>query len=100
MMKYLLMYWPLEVWDKLLSLHVRVRKAEEQVAHTCDPSYPGHRDQEDHSSKPPIPNSSWEPISTILKKNRAGGVAQVPSKHESLSSTLSPQKRKRKTCTH
>jgi hypothetical protein len=35
------------------------------VAHTCNPSYLGGRDYEDHSSKPAWANSSQDPI---LKK--------------------------------
>jgi hypothetical protein len=35
------------------------------VAHTCNPSYSGGRDQEDHSSKPAQANSSQDPISKI-----------------------------------
>jgi hypothetical protein len=33
------------------------------VAHTCNPSYSGGRDQEDRGLKPPWANSSWNPIS-------------------------------------
>jgi hypothetical protein len=36
------------------------------VAHACNPSYLGGRDQEDHSSKPAWANSSQDPI---LKKH-------------------------------
>jgi hypothetical protein len=47
------------------------------VAHACNPSYSGLRDQEDGSLKPARANSLQDPI---LKKthckNRAGGVAQ------------------------
>jgi hypothetical protein len=47
------------------------------VAHFCNPSYSGGRDQEDHGSKPAQANSSRDPI---LKKHpslkRAGGVAR------------------------
>jgi hypothetical protein len=48
------------------------------MAHTCNPSHSGIRDQEDHSLKPAQANSSWNPI---LKKKKtsqkwAGGVAQ------------------------
>jgi hypothetical protein len=32
------------------------------VAHTCNPSYSGGRDQEDHGSKPAWTNSSQDPI--------------------------------------
>jgi hypothetical protein len=56
------------------------------VVHTCNPSYSGGRDQEDHSSKLVRANSSRDPISTIPNKKMAGGVAQVveqlPSKCE------------------
>jgi hypothetical protein len=49
------------------------------VAYTCNPSYSGGRDQEDHGSKPAQENSSQD---TILKnpsctqKYRAGRVAE------------------------
>jgi hypothetical protein len=33
------------------------------VAHACNPSYSGGRDQEDRGSKPVWANSSWDPIS-------------------------------------
>jgi hypothetical protein len=46
------------------------------VAHTCNPSYSGGRDQEDHSSKP----ARKIVLKTLSRKNpsqkRAGGVAQ------------------------
>jgi hypothetical protein len=45
------------------------------VAHTCDPSYSGGRNQVDHGSKP-----AWaslrNPISKIPFKKRASGVSQ------------------------
>jgi hypothetical protein len=45
-----------------------------RVAHSCNPSYLGGRDQEDHCSKPPQANGLQDPI---LKKThhtkRAGG---------------------------
>jgi hypothetical protein len=46
------------------------------VAHTCNPSYSGGRDQDDYSSKPAQANISRDPISKIPNANRAGGVAQ------------------------
>jgi hypothetical protein len=69
------------------------------VAHTCNPSHSGGRDQEDHGSKPAQRNSSSDPI---LEKNpsqkRAGRVAQVkeclPSKREALSSNPLQKKKK------
>jgi hypothetical protein len=40
------------------------------VAHTCNPSYSGGRDQEDHSSKPALANCSMRPYleKTLCKK--------------------------------
>jgi hypothetical protein len=35
------------------------------VAHTCNPSYSGGRDQEDHNLKPVWANNSQDPISKI-----------------------------------
>jgi hypothetical protein len=35
------------------------------VAHTCNPSYSGSTDQEDHGSKPAQANSLRDPISKI-----------------------------------
>jgi hypothetical protein len=47
------------------------------VAHTCNHSYLGGRDHEDHSSKPAQANSSQDPIwKKIPSQERAGGVAQ------------------------
>jgi hypothetical protein len=48
------------------------------VAHTCNPTYSGGKDQEDHSSKPARANSSLDPILEKKKKsqNMADGVAQ------------------------
>jgi hypothetical protein len=47
------------------------------MAHTCNPSYSGGRDQEDHVSKPALANSLQDPIlKKTLQKNRTGGVAQ------------------------
>jgi hypothetical protein len=40
---------------------------------TCNPSYSGGRDQEDHSSKPAQANSSRDPISKNPSQKRAGG---------------------------
>jgi hypothetical protein len=46
------------------------------VAHICNPSYSGSRDQVDCSSKSAQANSSQDPIRKTLHENRAGGVAQ------------------------
>jgi hypothetical protein len=47
------------------------------VAHTCNPSYSGGRDQEDRGSKPAPANGFLDPISKIPNTKRAGGVVQV-----------------------
>jgi hypothetical protein len=46
------------------------------VAHACNPSYSGGRDQEDHGLKPAQANSSRDPISEKTFTERAGGVAR------------------------
>jgi hypothetical protein len=47
------------------------------VAHTCNPSYSGGRDQEDHSSRAARANSSTRSyLKKTLQQKRAGGVAQ------------------------
>jgi hypothetical protein len=51
---------------------LRVNISQVLVAHACNPSYSGGRDQEDHVLKPAWANSSWDPIF----KKRAGGVSQ------------------------
>jgi hypothetical protein len=45
-----------------LYMHVNIhRQSQVPVAHACNPSYSGGRDQEDHSSKPAQKNSSVRP---------------------------------------
>jgi hypothetical protein len=46
------------------------------VADTCNPSFSGDRDQEEHGSKTARANSSRDPILKIPNTKRAGGVAQ------------------------
>jgi hypothetical protein len=47
------------------------------VAHACNPSYSGDRNQEDHGSKPAQANSSQEPyLEKPFTKIGLGGVAQ------------------------
>jgi hypothetical protein len=47
------------------------------VAHTCNPSYSGGRDQEDHGSKPAQANSLQDPIlKKTHHKERASEAAQ------------------------
>jgi hypothetical protein len=42
------------------------------AAHTCNPTYSGGRDQEDHSSKPARENSLRDPILKILNIQKKG----------------------------
>jgi hypothetical protein len=46
------------------------------VAHVCNPSYSGGRDQQDCGVKPAWANSFRDPISKNPSQKRAGGVAQ------------------------
>jgi hypothetical protein len=48
--------------NALLSL-LKIRLFQALVAHTCNPSYSGGRDQEDHGLNPALGNSSGDPIS-------------------------------------
>jgi hypothetical protein len=52
------------------------------VAHICNPSYSGGRDQEDHGSKPAPANSLYDPISktpfTKKKKDWWSGLRWGP----------------------
>jgi hypothetical protein len=61
------------------------------VAHTCNPSYSGGRDQEDHGSKPAQAYSLRDPNLKIHNTKRAGGVAQVVEHLSSKSEALSPK---------
>jgi hypothetical protein len=46
------------------------------VAHACNPSYSGGRDQEDHGLKPTRANSSARPyLKKLFTKNRTSGMA-------------------------
>jgi hypothetical protein len=44
------------------------------VAHACNPSYSGDRDQQDHGLKPAWTNSSRDPISKEKKNHKKGQV--------------------------
>jgi hypothetical protein len=46
------------------------------VAHICNPSYSGDRDQGHRSLKPAQANSSWDPISKNPSKKKKGLMAQ------------------------
>jgi hypothetical protein len=63
---------------RLTALGLKLNSSWEQVAHTCNPSYSGGRDQEDHGSKPALANSLRDPISKkpITKKKKAIRMAQ------------------------
>jgi hypothetical protein len=53
------------------------KQSQALVAHTCNPSYSGGRDQEDPGSKSARENSPRDPISKNPTQNRAGRVTQV-----------------------
>jgi hypothetical protein len=55
---------------------LKVGPCQALVAHTCNPSYSGGRDQEELSSKPAWINSSRDPILKNLFTKRAGEVAE------------------------
>jgi hypothetical protein len=62
------------------------------VAHACNPSYSGGRDQEDHRSKPAQANSSGDPI----WKNPSQKIGLVEwLKEKALSSNPSIKKKKK-----
>jgi hypothetical protein len=68
------------------------------VAHACNPSYKGHRDQEVPGLRPARANSSQDPISKLSTQKRADGEAQViehlTSMHEARSSNPVSSKNK------
>jgi hypothetical protein len=47
------------------------------VAHACNPSYSGGRDQKDHGSKPARANRWRDSITKISNMKRAGEVVEV-----------------------
>jgi hypothetical protein len=59
-----------------LSSHKKIQISWVLVAHICNPSYSGGRDQEDHCSKPAQVNSLRDPLSK--KPSTKKGSAQVP----------------------
>jgi hypothetical protein len=65
------------------------------VAHAYNPSYPGGRDQEDHSSKPVQANSSWRPY---LEKpfTKIGLMEWLQGKALSSSSSTTKKEEKKK----
>jgi hypothetical protein len=65
------------------------------VAHTCNPSYSGHRDQEDSSLKPPQANSSQDPI--LKKKSITKKALEESLKRYTLSSKPRTEKTNKQT---
>jgi hypothetical protein len=55
---------------KKFNLSKKKKWSQVLVAHACNPSYSGGKDQEDCGSKPAWANSSWDPIlkKTITEK--------------------------------
>jgi hypothetical protein len=91
------------LWKRVICLST-MWWGREPVAHTCNPSYSGGRDQEDCSSKLFQANSSWDPISknpishththTHTHTQRAGGVDW------GVRAEFKPQYRKKKCHEH
>jgi hypothetical protein len=59
-----------------MSLFLKVHLCWPPVAHFCNPSYSGGRDQEDRGSKPALANSSRPCLEKTLHKKRAGRMAE------------------------
>jgi hypothetical protein len=53
-----------------MTLYINKVTSQALVAHACNPSYPGGRDQKDHGSKPAWGNSLRDLISKIHKRKR------------------------------
>jgi hypothetical protein len=58
------------------SCHLNMNGEQAPVPHTCNPSYSGGRDQEDHGLKPALTNSPQDPISNkpITKEGLVEGL--------------------------
>jgi hypothetical protein len=55
--------------DPNLSPHIKINSSWVPVAHACNPSYSGGRNQKDYGSKPAQANSSQDPIlRTVITK--------------------------------
>jgi hypothetical protein len=65
------------------------------VAHNCNPSYLGGRDQEDHIWKPAQANSSRDLILEILNTKSIGRKAQVVERLPNKQTKKKPQGTKR-----
>jgi hypothetical protein len=68
-------------------------------AHTCNSSYLGGWNWDDHAWRPAWANSLWDPISKITRAKWTGGVAWAVEylfcKLKALSSNTSPTKKKK-----
>jgi hypothetical protein len=64
-----------------------MKRCQASVAHTCNPSYSGSRDQEDHGSKLARANSLRDPISKKSITKRAGGWFKVEALNSNPSTT-------------
>jgi hypothetical protein len=62
------------------------------VAHACNPSYLGGRDQEDQDSNSAQANSLRDPNLKYPIQNRAGGVAQVVTKDSKFGNKIVKKK--------
>jgi hypothetical protein len=72
----------------------------ELEAHTCNPSYSGGRDQEDHGSKPTWANSSQDPVSKKHNtKERGWQMAQGVGPKFKLEYHKKKKKKKERFCT-
>jgi hypothetical protein len=97
--RYLLNYLGDKCPWNVLSNGKKQNKTQVWVAHACNPSYSGGRDQGDHRLKPALVNSSRDPISKkpITKKGWwSGSSDSLPSKCEAQSSNHSATKKKKK----
>jgi SET domain-containing protein len=67
------------------------------VAHACNPSYSGGRDQEDHSSKQALANSSQDRISKKKKQKKNNHYGEVAQGVGPQVQTPVPKKKKKTT---
>jgi hypothetical protein len=61
---------------QVTSANKELLKGQAPVAHACNRSYSGGRDQEDHGSKPAQEIVPQDPISKKPNTKKAGGMAQ------------------------
>jgi hypothetical protein len=58
------------VCSTFIFFHIKNSFVQALVAHACNPSYFGDRDQEDRGSRPAWANSLRDPISKLKKKKK------------------------------